>query len=82
MNIKRLIILSVAGTFIIAACAPEAVQTTPTPEPAVEEAVEPAVEPAVEEAVEPAAEPAIEEAVEPAPESEEETAEPETGEDP
>jgi nitrous oxide reductase accessory protein NosL len=82
MNIKRLITLTVAGTFIIAGCGMEAAKTAPSPEPVMEEATEPAPEPVMEEAAEPAEEPAMEEATEPAPEVEEEAAEPETGEDP
>ena len=87
MEIKRLITLMVAGTFIIAGCAPMYEKTAPAPEPAapapaVEEVAEPAPEPVMEEAAEPAEEPVMEESAEPAPEAEEEMAEPETGEDP
>ncbi len=87
MDIKRQITLMVAGTFIIAGCAALTEKMAPAPEPAapapaVEEATEPALEPVMEEVAEPAEEPALEEVTEPAPEAEEETAEPETGEDP
>jgi hypothetical protein len=87
MDMKRLITLSIAGTFILAGCAMLTELTSPAPEPAapapaVEEVAEPAPEPVMEEAAEPAEEPAVEEVTEPAPETEEETAEPETGEDP
>ena len=87
MEIKRLITLMVAGTFIIAGCAPKYDKTAPAaepaaPAPAVEEAAEPAAEPVMEEAAEPAEEPAMEEAADPAPEAEEEMAEPEMGDEP
>lgn len=92
MDMKRIIALMIAGTFIFAGCATLTEKChsvfgkkKPASEmvaPAVEEATEPAPEPVIEEAAEPAEEPALEEVAEPAPEAEEETAEPETGEDP
>ncbi len=89
MDMKRLITLTVVGTFIIAGCAAITEKMSPAPEteapaPAVEEATEPAPEPAMEEAAEPAEESAIEEAAEPAEEpATEEAAEPapESGEE-
>ena len=85
MEIKRLITLMIAGTFIIAGCAGMQEKKMPADEsaaPAVEETAEPAAEPVMEEAAEPAEEPAMEEAADPAPEAEEEMAEPEMGDDP